>query len=142
MQMPPLQLIPEEGFQGNPTDRNGKATRLLTRPCKHVQAVCKGFVRAWSHCRPLRGAALSPPKHPRSKKRCRNVNQLAIRKSSASLLYSADGEQPKRAREPISNRIQISGLQRSGDNRNDWAREPSLPPGLDIAVHMPPTTGS
>ena len=138
-------LIPEEGFQGNPTDRNGEATRLLTRPCKHVQAVCKGFYRAWSHCCRLHRAALSPPKHPRSKKRCRNVDQLATQKSSASVLSSdtsTDGEQPKRAREPNSNRTPISGLQRSGDNRSDWAREPSLPPGLDIAVHMSPDTGS
>jgi hypothetical protein len=33
MKTPPLKLNPEEGgFQGNPTDRNNKATRLLTRP--------------------------------------------------------------------------------------------------------------
>jgi hypothetical protein len=32
MQTPPLKPIPGGGFQGNPTDRNFKAARLLARP--------------------------------------------------------------------------------------------------------------
>jgi hypothetical protein len=144
--MPPLQLIPEGGFQGNPTDHNGKAARLLTRP----SCTSKPSAKASSERGHIAVRFVEP--------RCRRPNTQGPRKDvgmSTNLLHESrrphsclqmhplvGGEQPKRAREPNSNRTPIPGLQRSGDNRNDRAREPSHPPGPETTVHMSPNTGS